>query len=133
MKKFIIALLIALSFLSYGKLIDIDKTEYGEMIKNMPVIMQMKQSTKIKTGYKFVYVTMQKYSDLGTEDGLYLIKDIKTGKLLVTQDIDDIMRYINKYVAPKGNYVEPRQLATKVLNPIEQNGLLDITETTEVY
>ena len=132
MKKLILILTIILSFLSYGKLKDVDKTQYSDS-KNLPEIMQMKQSTKTKNGYKFVYITMQKYEDLGTEDGLYLIKDIKTGKLLVTQDQDDITDYINKYVAPKGNYVEPKKIATKVLNPIEQNGLLDITETTEIY
>lgn len=132
MKRLILILTIILSFLSYGKLKDVDKTQYSES-KILPEIIQMEQSTKTKNGYKFVYITMQNYSDLGTEDGLYFIKDIKTGKLLMTQDPDDIIDYINKYVAPKGNYVEPKQLATRRLNPIEQNGFLDITETTEIY
>ena len=132
MKKLILILTIITSFLSYGKLKDVDKTQYSES-KILPEIIQMEQSTKTKNGYKFVYIIMQNYGDLGTEDGLYFIKDIKTGKLLMTQDPDDIMDYINKYVAPKGNYVEPKKIATRTLNPIEQNGFLDITETTEIY
>ena len=132
MKKFILVLTFILSFLSYGKLSDINKTEYKE-ITQLPEIIQLQKSTKTKTGYKFVYVTMQRYHELGTIDGLYVIKDIKSGKILATTDIDDITSYINKYVSPKGKYVEPRQMATRTLNPIEQNGLLDISETTEVY
>ena len=132
MKKLILILTIITSFLSYGKLKDVDKTQYSES-KILPEIIQMEQSTKTKNGYKFVYIIMQNYGDLGTEDGLYFIKDIKTGKLLMTQDPDDIMDYINKYVGPKGNYVEPKKIATRTLNPIEQNGFLDITETTEIY
>lgn len=132
MKRLILILTIITSFLSYGKLKDVDKNQYSES-KILPEIVQMEQSTKTKNGYKFVYITMQNYGDLGTEDGLCFIKDIKTGKLLVTQDQDDIIDYINKYVAPKGNYVEPKKIATRTLNPIEQNGFLDITETTEIY